>query len=48
MQKLPKNTPLPWYCWFSHDGVIVFLETVQDAIVISLCVDLFSFMAIQL
>jgi uncharacterized membrane protein (DUF373 family) len=48
MQKLSKNTPLPWYRWFSHDGVIIFLETVQDAIVISLCVGLFSFMAIQL
>jgi uncharacterized membrane protein (DUF373 family) len=48
MQKLAKTTSLPWYRWFSHDGVIVFLETVQDAIVISLCVGLFSFMTIQL
>lgn len=34
--------------WFSREGIVRVLETVQDLIVITLCIGLFSFMAIQL
>ncbi len=39
---------LPWYRWLNSSYVIRFLETVQDFIIICLCVGLFSFMVIQL
>lgn len=48
MQKLIKPSPIPWHKWFNSKGVIQFLEFVQDLIIISLCIGLFSFMAIQL
>ncbi|VEP15401.1 conserved membrane hypothetical protein [Hyella patelloides LEGE 07179] len=38
----------PWYKWLNSSGVIQMLEFVQDLIIISLCIGLFSFMAIQL
>ncbi|MGC9503883.1 hypothetical protein [Baaleninema sp.] len=46
--KTPKTTSLPWYRWLNSHHVVRFLETVQDLIVISLCVGLFSFMVLQL
>lgn len=48
MYKSSNNTPLPWYNWLNNEKTIRILETVQDLIVISLCVGLFSFMLIQL
>ena len=46
----PSSAPptLPWYRWLNSVGVIRFLETVQDFIVICLCMGLFSFMVLQL
>ena len=48
MQKLIKPFPVPWHKSINNSGVIQFLEFVQDLIIISLCIGLFSFMAIQL
>ncbi|MEP0888807.1 phosphate-starvation-inducible PsiE family protein [Leptolyngbya sp. PL-A3] len=42
------TSSLPWYRWLSSDHMIQALETVQDFIVIGLCVGLFSFMVMQL
>lgn len=39
---------LPWYRWLNSHHVVRLLETVQDLIVIGLCVGLFSFMVLQL
>ncbi|MBL1177544.1 phosphate-starvation-inducible PsiE family protein [Pantanalinema sp. GBBB05] len=39
---------LPWYRWLNNNYVIRLLETVQDLIVICLCIGLFSFMVMQL
>jgi uncharacterized membrane protein (DUF373 family) len=39
---------LPWYRWLNSNYVIRLLETVQDFIVICLCIGLFSFMVLQL
>lgn len=39
---------LPWYRWLNSDHVVRLLETVQDFIVIGLCIGLFSFMVLQL
>lgn len=39
---------LPWYRWLNSNSVIRLLETVQDFIVICLCIGLFSFMILQL
>lgn len=48
----PMNTEqpnsLPWYRWLNNSYVIRLLETVQDLIVICLCIGLFSFMVMQL
>lgn len=41
-------SPLPWYRWLNSNYVIRLLETVQDFIVICLCIGLFSFMILQL
>ena len=38
----------PWYKWLNSNRVIQILEFIQDLIIISLCIGLFSFMAIQL
>lgn len=43
-----QSTSIPWYRWLNSDYVIRFLETVQDFIIICLCMGLFSFMVIQL
>lgn len=42
------NPSLPWYRWLNSSQVIRLLETVQDFIVIGLCIGLFSLMVIQL
>jgi len=44
----PPQSRLPWYRWLSSQKVIRLLETVQDLIVIGLCIGLFSFMVLQL
>ncbi len=43
-----QSPSLPWYRWLNSEHVIRLLETVQDFIVICLCVGLFSFMVLQL
>lgn len=50
MQKLinSHSSPTPWYKWLNSSSVIQILEFIQDLIIISLCIGLFSFMAIQL
>lgn len=48
MQKLINPSQIPWHKSLNNSGVIQFLEFVQDLIIISLCIGLFSFMAIQL
>lgn len=44
----PSPSPLPWYRWLNSHRVIRLLETVQDLIVVCLCIGLFSFMVLQL
>lgn len=44
----PPPSPLPWYRWLNSNRVIRLLETVQDLIVVCLCIGLFSFMVLQL
>ncbi|WP_239112579.1 phosphate-starvation-inducible PsiE family protein [Halomicronema sp. CCY15110] len=44
----PSSSPLPWYRWLNSSHVIRVLETVQDLIVVCLCIGLFSFMVLQL
>ncbi len=39
---------IPWYRWLNSEHVIRLLETVQDFIVMCLCIGLFSFMILQL
>ncbi|BAW97125.1 hypothetical protein NIES970_20710 [[Synechococcus] sp. NIES-970] len=46
--KTPQTLPLPWYRWLNSTYVVRLLETIQDLIVISLCIGLFSFMVLQL
>jgi uncharacterized membrane protein (DUF373 family) len=48
MQKLINSSPTPWYKLLNSSKVIQILEFIQDFIIISLCIGLFSFMAIQL
>ena len=48
MQKLAKTPPTPWYKWLNSSRVIQILEFIQDLIIISLCIGLFSFMTLQL
>ncbi|MGF1541012.1 MAG: phosphate-starvation-inducible PsiE family protein [Pleurocapsa sp.] len=50
MQKLidSHSPPTPWHKWLNSSSVIQILEFIQDLIIISLCIGLFSFMAIQL
>ena len=43
-----QSATLPWYRWLNSSYVIRLLETVQDFIVICLCIGLFSFMVLQL
>lgn len=42
------SSSLPWYRWLNSKQMIRVLETVQDLIIISLCIGLFSLMVIQL
>ncbi|NBD16446.1 MAG: hypothetical protein GVY04_09995 [Cyanobacteria bacterium] len=48
MQKMINSSQIPWHKSLNNSGVIQVLEFVQDLIIISLCIGLFSFMAIQL
>jgi uncharacterized membrane protein (DUF373 family) len=48
MQLPIKDSPTPWKFELPRYRVVRTLETVQDLLVISLCIGLFSFMAIQL
>lgn len=48
MYKPLNDTPNPWYTWLNRGKIVRLLETVQDLIVISLCIGLFSFMVMQL
>ena len=48
MQKTLNNSSIPRYDWLSSDRVIRALEFVQDLIIISVCLGLFSFMVMQL
>lgn len=47
MQILP-NSSSRWATWLNSNYVVRILELVQDLIVISLCIGLFSFMVMQL
>lgn len=45
----PLNAPSSnWYPWFNKTSIVRALETIQDLIVISLCLALFSVMVVQL
>ncbi len=44
----PFSSSLPWYRWLNSGRVIRLLETVQDLIIVCLCIGLFSFMVLQL
>ena len=48
MHKPFNNPSSNWYELFNRKLIVRTLETVQDLIVISLCIGLFSVMAIQL
>lgn len=48
MQESLKTQPINSYPWFNRSRIVRALETIQDLIVISLCMGLFSFMVIQL
>lgn len=48
MQLPVKQSSNQWTAWFNRGRLVRLLETVQDLIVVSLCIGLFSFMAIQL
>jgi uncharacterized membrane protein (DUF373 family) len=43
-----QSSSLPWYRWLNSNHMIRLLETVQDFIIICLCIGLFCFMVIQL
>jgi uncharacterized membrane protein (DUF373 family) len=48
MQESAKNSLSDRYPWLSRNRLVQCLETVQDLIIISLCIGLFSVMTIQL
>ncbi len=48
MQKPLQNPSNNWYNWLNRNQIVRVLESVQDLIVISLCIGLFSVMVIQL
>lgn len=48
MEPLSENSSSHWGNWLNGAHIIRFLELVQDVIVISLCIGLFSFMVMQL
>lgn len=48
MSTPPQSSQVSWSNWLNSGRLIRILETVQDLIIISLCVGLFSFMVMQL
>ncbi|MDJ1167888.1 phosphate-starvation-inducible PsiE family protein [Roseofilum sp. BLCC_M154] len=48
MEPLSSNPSPRSFSWFNGDHIVRVLELVQDLIVISLCIGLFSFMVMQL
>ncbi|MEO0351974.1 MAG: phosphate-starvation-inducible PsiE family protein [Cyanobacteria bacterium P01_A01_bin.15] len=48
MKSSSASTSPRWGSWFNGTHIVRFLELVQDLIVISLCIGLFSFMVMQL
>jgi uncharacterized membrane protein (DUF373 family) len=48
MQKLAKASSIERSDWIQRDRIVRALESVQDLIIISLCIGLFSFMVIQM
>ncbi len=48
MQDSYNNPSSNWYKWFNKSWIVRALETIQDLIIVSLCIGLFSVMAIQL
>jgi uncharacterized membrane protein (DUF373 family) len=48
MRESLKNTALQRYSWLSLSRIVYALELVQDAIVICLCLGLFSFMMLEI
>ncbi len=48
MQDSYNNPSSNWYIWFNKSRIVRALETIQDLIVVSLCIGLFSVMVIQL
>ncbi len=48
MQDSYNNPSSNWYSWFNKSRIVRALETIQDLIVVSLCIGLFSVMVIQL
>lgn len=48
MKPLSEDRSPRWSTWFNGSHIVRFLELVQDLIVISLCIGLFSFMVMQL
>ena len=48
MESSSASTSPRWGNWFNGSHIVRFLELVQDLIVISLCIGLFSFMVMQL
>lgn len=48
MNESPNNSPTNRYKWLSRSRMVQYLESVQDLIIISLCIGLFSVMVIQL
>jgi uncharacterized membrane protein (DUF373 family) len=48
MQDSYNNPSSNWYSWFNKSQIVRALETIQDFIVVSLCMGLFSVMVIQL
>lgn len=45
---MTQQSSTPWYRWLNSRWIIRLLETVQDFIIICLCIGLFSFMILQL
>ena len=48
MQDSYNNPSSNWYSWFNKSRIVRALETIQDFIVVSLCIGLFGVMVIQL
>ncbi len=48
MQNFLDNPESKSYAWLNRTKIVRFLETIQDSIVISLCIGLFCFMVLEL